>query len=62
MSTLETQYKEYLIKNPESKLSFEDWRQDVLIPMTKAMMEHTERLMELQKLTQEILGNKESKK
>ena len=62
MSTLETQYKEYLIKNPESKLSFEDWRQDVLIPMTKTIMENTERLIELQKLTQKILDNEESKK
>jgi hypothetical protein len=62
MSTLETQYKEYLSKNPESKLTFEDWRQDVLIPMTKSMMEHTEGLIELQKLTQKLLDKEESKK
>ena len=62
MSTLETQYKEYLIKNPESKLTFEDWRQDVLIPMTKAIVEHTERLIELQKLTQQFVDKEGSKK
>jgi hypothetical protein len=31
MSTLETQYKNYLKQNPDSKLSFEEWGSQILV-------------------------------
>jgi hypothetical protein len=32
MATLETQYKNYLIVNPESKFTFEEWMEKVWTP------------------------------
>ena len=32
MSKLETQYKNYLKQNPDSKLTFEEWKSTVLSP------------------------------
>ena len=62
MSTLETQYKIYLSENPDSKFTFEDWRREILEPFATAVMTHTERLIELQKLTQQFVDKQESKK
>ena len=62
MSTLETQYKKYLSENQESNFTFEDWKQKVLKPMATRIMEHTEALIELQKLTQQFLDKGESEK
>jgi hypothetical protein len=31
MSTLETQYKNYLKQNPDSKLSFDEWESQILV-------------------------------
>ena len=62
MSTLETQYKKYLSENPESNFTFEDWRREILEPMATRIMEHTESLIELQKLTQQFLDKGESEK
>lgn len=33
MAKLETQYKNYLKQNPDSKLTFEEWKSTVLVPM-----------------------------
>ena len=62
MSTLETQYEKYLSENPDSKFTFEDWKQKVLKPMATRIMEHTEALIELQKLTQQFLDKGELEK
>ena len=62
MSALETQYKNFLSENPDSKFTFEDWKREILKPHAKIIMAHTESLIELQKLTQKILDNEESKK
>jgi hypothetical protein len=35
MSTLETQYKNYLKQNPDSKLSFEEWESQILVKPLK---------------------------
>lgn len=61
MSTLETQYKQYLSENPDSKFTFDDWRQEILEPAAKLIIEHTEALMELQKMTQKLLDEERLK-
>jgi len=42
--TLESQYKQYQIKNPESLLSFEEWMEKVLKPYLKDAIEQIEKL------------------
>jgi len=39
--TLESQYKQYQIKNPESLLSFEEWMEKVHKPFIKNAIEQT---------------------
>jgi hypothetical protein len=40
MSTLETQYKNYLKENPNSKLTFEEWENQMLVkPIKQLIME-----------------------
>ena len=39
MSTLETQYKNYLKENPNSKLTFEEWQIQIHIPIIKKFID-----------------------
>ena len=55
MSTLETQYKNFLSENPDSKFTYEDWKREILEPHAKRITEYTEALMEIQKMTQKLL-------
>ena len=55
MATLETQYKNFLLENPKSKLTFEEWKREVLEPMATNILEQVESLQELQKLTEKNL-------
>lgn len=41
MSTLETQYRNYLSDNPESKFTFEEWKDD----MARNIQESMERMV-----------------
>jgi hypothetical protein len=39
MSTLKTQYKNYLKENPNSKLTFEEWQIQIHIPIIKKFID-----------------------
>lgn len=39
MATLETQYKQYQVKNPHSALMFEEWKRKILIPKLDSIQE-----------------------
>ena len=45
MSTLETQYKQYQIKNPHSALMFEEWKKKILIPKLESIQEINKELL-----------------
>ena len=62
MSTLETQYQNYLNSHPDSKFTFEEWRKEVLEPSAKRIMEHMEALKEIQKMTQKIIEDERKKR
>ncbi len=39
MSTLNTQYKNYLKENPNSKLTYEEWQIQIHIPIIKKFID-----------------------
>ena len=38
MATLETQYRNYLLDNPNSQITFEQWKSDILMPPIKVAL------------------------
>ena len=49
MATLETQYKNYLLKNPDSKFTFEEWKEAWSKEFKEALTELQEKQKKLWK-------------
>jgi hypothetical protein len=54
MSQLEKGYQKFLEENPNSELTFEDWKKDIL-SYSDLFKEHRDDIMEIQKMVQELL-------
>ena len=54
MTPLEIVYQNFLKKNPESKITFEEWK-EIILPQSDLYKEHMSALMEIQKMTQKLL-------
>ena len=53
MATLESQYRNYLLDNPNSQISFENWKTDILMPPIKVALKDIDK-----KLKQDFLRAK----
>lgn len=53
MATLESQYRNYLLDNPNSQISFENWKTDILMPPIKVVLKDIDK-----KLKQDFLRAK----
>jgi hypothetical protein len=56
MTPLEKGYQNFLEENPNSELTFEDWKKEVLLNRD-SFKEHRNDIIEIQKLTQKLLDN-----
>lgn len=41
MATLETQYENFLLENPESKITFDEWKERLGEQLKKALKDNT---------------------
>jgi len=53
MATLETQYRNYLLDNPNSQITFEQWKSDILMPPIKVALKDIDK-----KLKEDFLRSK----
>lgn len=44
--TLEAQHKQYLLNNPNSKLTFEQWKEQIMAPMLLDAIKQIDKLKE----------------
>jgi hypothetical protein len=56
MSQLEKVYQKFLEENPDFKLTFEDWKKDVL-SQSDLIKEHRDVIIEIQKMAQKLLDD-----
>ena len=54
MTQLEIQYNKFLEINPEAKITFDEWKENVL-SQSDFIKEHRDALMEIQKMAQKLL-------
>ena len=58
---LEQEYKKFLLENPDSKFTFEEWRSEILELQTKRVIENKKILIEIQKMAQKLLDDEKLK-
>jgi hypothetical protein len=54
MSPLEKEYQKFLEKYPDSELTFEDWKKEIL-SQSDLFKEHRDEIMEIQKMAEKLL-------
>jgi hypothetical protein len=54
MSQLEKEYQKFLEKYPDSELTFEDWKKEIL-SQSDLFKEHRDVIMEIQKMAEKLL-------
>jgi hypothetical protein len=54
MTPFEKRYQKFLENNPDSELTFEDWKKNIL-SQSDLIKEHRDNIMEIQKMAEKLL-------